>query len=134
MGTAMASKSFDKLISEIGALSVLELSEFVKALEKEFGVSAAMPMASAAAPVAAGESAPSTKEEKTEFKVTLKDGGPEKIKTIKALRVVVTTLSLSDAKKAVEEAPTVIAEAVSKEDAQKMKKELEAVGAKVELA
>ncbi len=125
----MASRT-EKLIEEIGSMSVIDLANLVKALETEFGVSAAMPVASApvaAAPVAAAE-------EKSAYKVTLKDGGPEKIKTIKALRVVVPGLSLSDAKKAVEETPSVIAESASKDDAQKMKKELEAVGAKVELA
>ncbi len=76
----MAEKSFDKLIGEIGNMSVFELSDLVKALEDKFGVSAAMPVA-AAAP-AAGQKAAA--EEKTEFKVTLEVGGPEKIKTIKA--------------------------------------------------
>ena len=127
----MASNSFDKLIEEIGKMSVLELADFVKALEDKFGVSAAMPVA-AAAP-AAGAAPAEQAEEKSEYKVTLKEAGPEKIKNIKALRKV-TQLSLSDAKKAVEEAPSVIGEAVPAEDAQKMKKELEAVGAKVELS
>ena len=133
MEKTMAEKSFDKLIDQIGNLSVIELADLVKALEEKFGVSAAMPvaMAGAVAPAASGAAAPA--EEKSEYKVTLADGGPEKIKTIKALRQV-TTLSLTDAKKAVEEAPTVIAEAASKEDAQKMKEVLEAAGAKVTLA
>jgi large subunit ribosomal protein L7/L12 len=85
-----------------------------------------------AAPAVAGEAAP--KEEKTEFKVTLKESGPEKIKSIKALRSVVSGLSLSDAKKAVEETPSVLAESVSKEEAEKIKKALEEAGAKVELS
>ena len=128
----MASKSHDKFVEEVGNMTVLELSGLVKALEEKFGVSAAMPVAAApAAGAAAGEAA---QEEKSEYKVTLKEGGPEKIKTIKALRSVVSSLSLSDAKKAVEDAPTVIAESASKDDAQKMKKELEAVGSKVELS
>jgi len=127
----MASNSFDKLIEEIGKMSVLELADFVKALEDKFGVSAAMPVA-AAAP-AAGAAPAVEAEEKSEYKVTLKEAGSEKIKNIKALRKV-TQLSLSDAKKAVEEAPSVIGEAVPTEDAQKIKKELEAVGAKVELS
>jgi large subunit ribosomal protein L7/L12 len=129
----MASKSFDKLIDEIGGMTVLDLADFVKALEEKFGVSAAMPVASsaaAAAPAAAGE----VVEEKSKFKVELKDGGADKIKVIKALKVVVPTLSLGDAKKAVEEAPTVIAEAASKDDAKKMKEALEAAGAKVVLS
>lgn len=126
----MASKSFDKLLEEIGNMSVLELSDFVKALEDKFGVSAAMP---AAAAPAAAPAAEEKAEEKAEYKVTLKKAGPEKIKNIKAVRAV-TTLGLGDAKKAVEEAPTVLGEAVPKDDAMKMKKELEAVGAEVELA
>jgi len=126
----MASNSFDKLIEEIGKMSVLELADFVKALEDKFGVSAAMPVA--AAPAQAAAAAP-VEEKKSEYKVTLKEAGPEKIKNIKALRKI-TSLSLSDAKKAVEEAPTVLGEAVPEADAQNMKKELEAVGAKVELS
>lgn len=128
----MASKSFDKLIEEIGNMSVLDLSDFVKALEDKFGVSAAMPVAAAAAPAAVGAE-PAQAEEKSEYKVILKTSGPEKIKTIKALRKV-TSLGLGEAKKAVEEAPTVIGEAVPKDDAMNMKKELEAVDAEVELA
>ena len=126
----MATKSYEQIIDQIGSLTVLELSELVKGLEDKFGVSAAMP--AAAAPVAAASEAPKA-EEKQEYKVTLKDGGPEKIKTIKALRTV-TTLGLTEAKKAVEEAPTVIAESASKDDAKKMKEALEAAGAKVELS
>lgn len=120
----------NKLIEEIGSMSVLELANLVKALEEAFGVSAAMPVA-AAAVADAGEAV--VAEVKSEFKVTLKEAGDKKIDVIKALRKV-TTLNLSDAKKAVEEAPTVIGEAVSKDDAQKMKTELEAAGAKVELS
>jgi large subunit ribosomal protein L7/L12 len=132
---AMASK-INKLVEEIGGLTILESADLVKALEEKFGVSAAMPMmaAGAAAPAAAGQVAAAAQEEKSEYKVTLKDGGPEKIKTIKALRSVVSTLSLTDAKNAVENTPTVIADAASKEDAQKIKKALEEAGAKVELA
>ena len=127
----MVSKQ-EKLIEEIGALSVIELADLVKALETKFGVSAAMPV-SAAAPAAAGEVAPAA-EAKTEYKVTLKDGGSEKIKTIKALRQAMPALSLSDAKAAVEGAPTVLAATAPKEDADKIKKLLEEAGAKVELA
>ena len=118
----MASKQ-SQLIQEIGKLTVIELAELIKDLETEFGVSAAMPMA-AAGPAPAGAAAAAPAEEKSEYKVELSDGGPDKIKTIKALRSV-TTLGLTEAKKAVEEAPTVIAEAASKEDAQKMKDALE---------
>ena len=122
-------KGYEKLIEEIAQMPVIELAGLVKALEEKFGVSAAMPAAAAAA--APVETA--VAEEKSEYKVTLKDGGPEKIKTIKALRSV-TTLGLTDAKKAVEETPSVIAEAASKADAKKMKEALEAAGAKVELS
>ncbi len=130
----MASKSFDKLIQEIGNMSVFELSDLVKQLEDKFDVSAAMPVAAPAggAAVAGGEQAVA-QEEKSEYKVTLEVAGPKKIDNIKALRKV-TTLSLTDAKKAVEEAPTVIADAASKDDAQKMKQVLEEVGAKVKLS
>ncbi len=119
-------------MDEIGNMSVIELADLVKALEEKFGVSAAMPVA-AAAPAVGGAEAAAVAEEKSAYKVTLKEGGPEKIKTIKALRQVVQTLSLSDAKKAVEEAPTVLVESAAKDDAEKIKKEMEAVGAKVEL-
>lgn len=127
----MASKSFEKIVDEIGNLTVLELADLIKALEGKFGVSAAMPMAAApaagAAPVAAAQ-------EKTEFKVTLKSAGAEKIKVIKALRVVIPSLSLSDAKQKSENTPVLLAPAASKEDADKMKKELEAAGAEVEIS
>lgn len=127
----MAAKSFDKMIEEIGNMSVIELSELVDTLKEKFNVSD-MPVAAAASGAAAPAEAQA--EEKSEYKVTLKAIGSEKIKTIKALRAVVANLSLGDAKKAVEEAPTVIAEAAPKADAEKMKKELEAVGATVELS
>jgi large subunit ribosomal protein L7/L12 len=135
METIMASKSYEKLVEEIGSMTVLDLADLVKALETKFGVSAAMPVAAAgaAAPAAASEAA-APKEEKSEYKVTLKEAGSDKIKVIKALRTVVTGLTLTDAKAKVEEAPSVIAEAASKDDAQKMKKALEEAGAKVELA
>ena len=125
-------KSFDKLIEEIGGLSVIELADLVKALEEKFGVSASAPMAAAsAAPAAAAPAAAA--EEKSSYKVTLQDSGADKIKVIKALKQV-TQLSLTDAKKAVEEAPTILAESASKDDAKKMKEALEAAGAKVVLA
>jgi|SRR4030095_7701930 large subunit ribosomal protein L7/L12 len=127
----MAAKSYEKFIDDISSMTVLELADLVKALESKFGVSAAAPMA-AAAPVAA-EAAP-VAAEKSEYKVTLKDAGSEKIKVIKALREVIPNLALSDAKKLTEETPAVIAESASKADAEKMKKKLEEVGAKVELA
>lgn len=126
----MASKNLDKLVEEISELSMLEVADLVKALEDKFGVSAAMPVA-ATAPAA---EAPAEEEEKAEYKVTLQEIGPEKIKTIKTLRQVVSTLNLTDAKKLVESAPSVIAEAAPKDDAKKMKEALEGVGAKVQLS
>ena len=119
-----------KLVEEIGKMSVKDLADLVKEIEEAFGVSAAAPVAVAPAAATAGV-APA--EEKTEFKVLLKNIGSEKIKAIKALRSV-TTLTLGDAKKAVESAPYVVAESASKEDADKIKKALEEVGAKVELS
>ena len=129
----MAAKSYEKFVDEIGNMTVLELADLVKALESKFGISAAMPSAIAAPAAAAEEAAPAAAE-KSEYKVTLKDAGAEKIKVIKVLRELIPNLILSDAKKLTEEAPAVVAEAVSKADAEKMKKKLEEVGAKIELA
>lgn len=129
----MASKGVEEILNLIADMSVKDLAVLVKAMEEKFGVSAAMPVAAAAAPVAgAGEAA--KQEEKSEFKVTLKDSGADKIKVIKALRSVINGLSLTDAKAQVEGAPYVISESVPKDDAKKMKEVLEAAGAKVELA
>ena len=126
----MASEKITAMIEEIKTLTVLELSELVHALEDEFGVSAAAPVAVAAAP--AGGDAPAAAE-KTEFDVVLTDFGAEKIKVIKAVREI-TSLGLADAKALVESAPNaVIKEAASKDDAEELKKKLEEVGAKVEL-
>ncbi len=127
----MSSKSFDTLIQEIGNMSVLELSDFVKALETKFDVTAAMPTAAAATGAAAPAAAAA--EEKSEYKVTLSDIGANKINVIKAVKSV-TTLSLSEAKEKVDNAPSVIAEAASKADAEKIKKALEEAGAKVQLS
>ena len=127
----MASNSYDKLIEEIGGMTVIQLADLVKALEEKFGVSAAMPAASA--PAAAGAPAAAASDEKAEYKVTLSDVGAEKIKVIKALKGA-TSLSLSEAKDKVDGAPSVIAEAMPKADAEKLKKELEAAGAKVQLS
>jgi large subunit ribosomal protein L7/L12 len=124
----------EKMIHDIGNMSVIDLADLIKDIETAFGVSAAMPVAAAAAPAAGAVAETAAQSEKSEYKVTLKDGGAEKIKVIKAVRQVVPGLSLSDAKKLVEEAPSVIAEAASKDDAQKMKAALEEAGAKVELA
>ncbi|MBM3886713.1 50S ribosomal protein L7/L12 [Candidatus Dependentiae bacterium] len=124
----MASK-YEHLIEEISKMSVMDLAQFVKDLQERFGVTA---VAAVAAPAEGAAAAPAAAE-KNEFKVTLKESGAETIKVIKALRTV-TTLSLGDAKKAVESAPFVVAEAAPKEDAQKIKKALEEAGAKVELS
>ena len=130
----MASKQ-EQLIKEIGQLTVLELAQLVKGLESEFGVSAAVPTAVVAggAPAAGADAGGAKAEEKSEYKVELTKSGDDKIKVIKALRSV-TTLGLTEAKKAVDEAPTVIAEAASKDDAKKMKEALEAAGAAVKLS
>ena len=118
----MASEKITALIEEVKALTVLELSELVHALEDEFGVSAAA-MAAPAAEAAA---------EKTEFDVVLASFGDEKIKVIKAVREI-TGLGLADAKAVVEAAPKAIKEGVSKDEAEELKKKLEEAGAKVEL-
>lgn len=123
------SEKITNLIEEVKALTVLELSELVKALEEEFGVSAAAPVAVAAAP-AAGD-APAAAE-KTEFDVVLVDAGAGKINVIKVVREL-TGLGLKEAKEVVDNAPKAVKEGVSKDDAESMKAKLEAAGAKVEL-
>ncbi len=122
----MASEKITAMIEEVKSLTVLELNELVKALEEEFGVSAA----AMAAPAAGGAAAPA--EEKTEFDVVLTEIGSEKIKVIKVVREV-TGLGLAEAKGMVEAAPKAIKEGISKEDAEALKAKLEEVGAKVEL-
>lgn len=119
---------FGQIIEQIENMSVIDLSELVKELEVKFGVSAAG-MSSGTAAVAEVVEAVV---EKSEFKVILKDMGPDKIKTIKALREVIN-LPLGDAKKLVESAPATIVEAMPKEEAKKLKEKLEAAGAKVDL-
>ena len=124
----MASEKVMAIVEELKVLTVLELSELVKAVEEEFGVSAAAAVA-VAAPAAGGAAAA---EEKTEFDVILKEAGAEKIKVIKAVREV-TGLGLAEAKAVVDGAPKVLKEAASKEDAESIKAKLEEVGAKVTL-
>lgn len=126
----MASEKITAIIEELKALTVLELSELVKAVEEEFGVSAAAAVAVAAAPVAGGAAAA---EEKTEFDVVLKEVGAEKIKVIKAVREI-TGLGLAEAKAIVDGAPKTLKEAVAKDEAEAMKAKLAEVGATVELA
>ena len=123
----MASEKIAAMIEEIKALTVLELSELVHAVEEEFGVSAAAAVA-VAGPAAAAPAA----EEKTEFDVVLAEAGAEKIKVIKAVREI-TGLGLADAKALVDGAPKTLKEAVGKDEAEELKKKLEEVGAKVEL-
>ena len=123
------SEKVEKLIEEVKSLTVLELSELVKALEEEFGVSAAAPVAVAAAPVAGGAAAA---EEKTEFDVVLKAAGDNKIKVVKAVKDI-TGLGLKEAKAIVDEAPKTVKEKVSKEAAEDIKKQLEELGAQVEV-
>ncbi|HEX7927162.1 MAG TPA: 50S ribosomal protein L7/L12 [bacterium] len=129
----MASISKDQLIEAISSMSVLELSELVKEMETKFGVSAAaaavaMPMGGGAA--AGGGAAPA--EAKTEFTVVLASAGDKKINVIKEIRAI-TGLGLKEAKDFVEGAPGTVKEGVSKEDAEKFKKQLEEAGAKVEI-
>ncbi len=128
----MASEKVTKLIEDVKALTVLELSELVKALEEEFGVSAAAPVMVGAAPAAAAAEAPAAEVEQTEFDVILKDVGPTKMDVIKAVKEV-TGVSLMDAKKLVDGAPATIKEKVSKEDADAAEAKLKAAGATVEI-
>ncbi len=124
----MASEKVMAIVEELKVLTVLELSELVKAVEEEFGVSAAAAVAVAAPAAGAADAAA----EKTEFDVELTEVGAEKIKVIKAVREV-TGLGLAEAKALVDGAPKVLKEAASKEDAESIKAKLEEVGAKVTL-
>lgn len=121
-----------KIVEELSGLTVLEVAELVKSLEDKWGVSAAAPVAVAAA--APGGAAPAAAaEEKTEFDVVLVDGGANKIAVIKEVRGVVAGLGLAEAKKLVESAPQKVKEGAKKEEAEEIKKKLEAAGAKVEI-
>lgn len=123
------SEKVEKLIEDVKALSVMELSELVSALEEEFDVSAAAPVAVAAAPAAAGGEAPA---EKSDFDVVLASVGDQKIKVIKVVREL-TGLGLKEAKALVDGAPKPLKEGVAKEEAEEMKSKIEEVGATVEL-
>ncbi len=129
----MAEITKEDVIKFIENMTVLELAEFVKELEERFGVTAAAPVAAvAAAPgAAAGGEAPAA-EEKSEFDVILSEVGPQKIQVIKVVRQI-TGLGLKEAKELVESAPKPVKEKVSKEEAEAIKKQLEEVGAKVEI-
>jgi large subunit ribosomal protein L7/L12 len=124
----------NKIIEELSGLTVLEVAELVKSLEEKWGVSAAAPVAAVAAPAGGGGggAAPAA-EEKTEFDVILTDGGSNKIAVIKEVRGVVPGLGLAEAKKLVESAPQKVKEGAKKEEAEEIKKKLEAAGAKVEI-
>ena len=118
------------IMDTIGAMTVLELADLVKALEDKFGVSAAAPVAVAAA--GAGPGAAAVVEEKTTFNVVLTSAGANKINVIKELRTL-TSLGLKEAKDLVDGAPKTVKEGATKEEAEKIKKQLEAAGAKIEL-
>jgi large subunit ribosomal protein L7/L12 len=123
----------DKLVEQLSSLSVLEIAGLVKQLEEKWGVSAAAPVAMAAGPAAAGGAAAPAAEEKTTFDVILKEMGANKIAVIKEVRGAVPGLGLAEAKALVEGAPKTIKEGVTKEEADEIKKKIEAAGAKVEI-
>ena len=121
-------EKYKDLLDKIGEMKVVELAEFVKAMEEKFGISAAMPVMAAGAGAAAGAEA----EEKTAWKVVLKDGGSQKIQVIKAIREA-TGLGLKESKDMVDVAPKTVKEGLKKDEAEDLKKKLEAAGATVEL-
>lgn len=124
----MATEKTTQILEEIKSLTLLEMKDLVAALEEEFGVSAAAPVAAAGA----GAAAAPAEEEKTEFDVILKGAGASKLGVIKVVREI-TGLGLKDAKDLVEAAPKAIKEAVSKDEAESVKTQLEAAGAEVEI-
>ena len=126
---AKKATTIDELMASVKNMTVLELSELIKALEAEFGVSAAAPVVAAAAPT---EAAAPPAEEKTEFNVILKDMGANKISVIKAVREL-TSLGLKESKDLVESAPKAVKEGVNKDEATTVKQKLEAAGATVEI-
>jgi large subunit ribosomal protein L7/L12 len=125
----MSALNKEQILDAVAAMSVLDLSELIKAMEEKFGVSAAAAAVAVAAPAAGA--APAA-EAQTEFNVILVATGDKKVEVIKAVRAV-TSLGLKEAKDLVESAPATVKEGANKEEAEKMKKELEAAGAKVEL-
>jgi large subunit ribosomal protein L7/L12 len=128
----MAKVSATELLDAIGDMTVLELSEFVKAFEEKFGVTAAAPVAAQAAAGAPAAAAPAEAEEQDEFDVVLSGIGEKKIQVIKEVRAL-TSLGLKEAKDLVEAAPKPVLEKVNKETAEKAKAQLESAGATVEL-
>ncbi|KIE58189.1 50S ribosomal protein L7 [Methylacidiphilum kamchatkense Kam1] len=124
----------DALVDQLSKLTILEASELVKKLEAKWGVSAAAPVAvAAAAPAGAQQAAAAPAEEKTTFAVYLKEIGPNKIAVIKEVRAAIAGLGLAEAKALVEGAPKLLKDGVSKEEAEEIKKKIEAAGAKVEI-
>jgi large subunit ribosomal protein L7/L12 len=125
----------EQLVEQLSGLTVLEIADLVKKLEEKWGVSAAAPVAVAAGPVAGGAAAAGAPpvEEKTTFDVVLKEIGGNKIAVIKEVRAAVSGLGLAEAKALVESAPKPIKEGVTKEEAEEIKKKVEAAGAKVEV-
>jgi len=124
--------NIEEIIKSIESMTVLELSELVKALEEKFGVKAQAPVVMAQGPMMQGAVQQEEEEEKTSFNVVLKEAGSNKIQVIKEIRAI-TELGLKEAKELVESAPKVVKENVSKEEAEEIKKKLEAQGAKVEI-
>jgi len=129
---SVSTEKMDELIQSIEQMSVLELSQLVKALEERFGVTAAAPMMAAAAPAAGGGATAEAVEEKTEFDVVLTDIGANKVQVIKAVREL-TSLGLKEAKDLVEAAPKAVREGVTKEEAEAARAKLEEAGAKAEV-
>ncbi len=122
-----------ELVDKLSGLTVLEIADLVKQLEEKWGVSAAAPVAVAAAGPAAGGGEAAAAEEKTSFDVILTDAGSNKIAVIKEVRAAVAGLGLAEAKALVESAPKALKEGVTKEEAEEIKKKIEAAGAKVEI-
>lgn len=129
----MTKLSKDDILKAVEDMSVLELSDLVKALEEKFGVTAAPVAVAGATPAAAASDAAEAKEEQTVFNVVLAEAGGNKIGVIKAVRELVPTLGLQEAKALVESAPKEVLTGVNKSAAEEAKKKLEAAGAKVEL-
>jgi large subunit ribosomal protein L7/L12 len=125
------SDNVTKILDAVKSMTVMELAELVKAIENEFGVTAAAPVMAAMPGVAAGAAAP-VAEEKTEFNVMLQSAGAQKIQVIKVVRAI-TGLGLKEAKDLVEAAPSAVKESVGKDEAENIKKQLEEVGATIEL-
>ena len=121
-------EKYKDLLDKIGEMKVIELAEFVKAMEEKFGISAAMPVAGPSA----GSGQATEAEEKTAWKVVLKEGGSQKIQVIKAIREA-TGLGLKESKDMVDAAPKTVKEGLKKDEAEDLKKKLEAAGATVEL-